>query len=133
MEAYSLFLNDAGRVRSGWRLGLFVLAFVALHLLLSIVGGVLFVVAELRHWPVDPYLKDITFRVFFFSAAVLAGWICQHWLEGLPWRALGLSFHAGWLRDLLIGSGIGGASLAIAALLALVTGGLRFTLSGTEM
>src|SRR5258708_26489730 len=84
-------------------------------------------------WPADTYLKDISFRVMFFSAAVLAGWICQRWLEGLAWRALGLSFHVGWLRDLLIGSGIGGASLAIAGLLALVTGGLHFTFSGTEV
>ena len=133
MEAYSLFLNDAGRVRSGWRLGLFVLAFVILLFLLGTVGRVLFVIGDLLHIPSTPYLENIVFRLIFLAAAIIAGWICQYWLEGLPWRALGLYLHPGWLRDLLIGSLIGALSLAIAALVAFVAGGLRFALSENVM
>ncbi|HYN25029.1 MAG TPA: CPBP family intramembrane glutamic endopeptidase, partial [Pyrinomonadaceae bacterium] len=54
-------------------------------------------------------------------------------LEGLPWRSLGLSLHAGWFRDLLAGSAIGIASLALAAAIATAGGGLRFSFSAAGM
>jgi membrane protease YdiL (CAAX protease family) len=126
-----LFLNDAGRLRSGWRLGLFLCAFVALFILFEFVAYVPFA-ERLANSP-RPYLFQILFRVTFLCAAVLSGWICNHWLEGLPWRALGLSLHSGWCRDLLVGSLIGAASLTLTALIALVAGGLHFSPSGTAL
>jgi len=62
--------------------------------------------------------------------ALTAGFICTRWLEGLPWRALGLWFHAGWLRDLIVGSLIGIFALALATAVATAGGGLTFTISG---
>ena len=133
MAFSALFINDAGRLRSGWRLGIFVAAFVALWLLLTSVARIVFVIEELLHFGSHPFLEEIIFRVVFLLSAVLAGWICNYWLEGLPWRALGLSFHSGWWRDLLVGSLIGGASLTIAALVGFAAGGLRFEFSGRAM
>lgn len=133
MQAHALFLNDAGRPRSGWRLGLFVCAFVALFLLLSSAAYVGFGIAGFFHLRSGSFGKEIAFRLTFLGAGVLAGWICNYWLEGLPWRALGLSLHSGWWRDLLVGSLIGIASLIVAALIVLVGGAMRFSFSGMAM
>ena len=135
MEPYALFLNDAGRLRSGWRLGIFVLVFAALAFTLGYLVQVAYAIALLVNpgTTMRAYAGDIVFRILFLASAVLAGWICNGWLEGLPWRALGLSFHANWLRDLCIGSLIGIGSLALATAIAVAAGGLRFTLSGKEM
>ncbi|HEY6121370.1 MAG TPA: type II CAAX endopeptidase family protein, partial [Pyrinomonadaceae bacterium] len=51
-------------------------------------------------------------------------------LEGLPWRAFGLSFHRSWFSDFLVGSAIGAASLVLASALATLGGGLSFSFSG---
>ena len=133
MAFSALFINDAGRLRSGWRLGIFVAAFVALLLLLTSVARIVFVIEELLHFGSHPYLEDLIFRVGFLMAALLAGWICNYWLEDLPWRALGLTFHPAWWRDLLVGSLIGAASLTVAALFAFAAGGLHFDFSGRAM
>jgi membrane protease YdiL (CAAX protease family) len=62
-----------------------------------------------------------------FSALVV-GWACGALLEELPFRALGCVPHRGWLKNLAIGSVVGTASLLLAAFLATVTRGIRFSL-----
>jgi uncharacterized protein len=133
MELRTPFLNDAGRLRSGWRLGIFIVVFAALAFLLGAVARVGYVLATLVHLGSNHFVQDLIFRFIFLSSALLAGWICGRWIEGLPWRALGLSFHKGWLRDLLWGSIIGGASLLLAVLLGLLAGRIGFTFSGREL
>jgi membrane protease YdiL (CAAX protease family) len=133
MNPYAPFLNSAGRLRSGWRLGIFVVAFAALMFLLGgLVRGTL-VVGALLHLNSHYLINELIFRMTLLSGALLAGWLCTRWLEGLPWRALGLWFHSGWARDLLVGSVIGGVTLLVAALVALAAGGLRFGFSGTGL
>jgi hypothetical protein len=48
-------------------------------------------------------------------------------LEELPFAALGCSPHRGWLRNFLIGSVLGAASLFFAGLLTSLTRGIRFS------
>jgi hypothetical protein len=67
-----------------------------------------------------------------FIVALLVGWACGATLEGLPLRALGWTTHRGWLRDLLMGSLIGIASLLVATALATAIGGFRFALNSSE-
>jgi hypothetical protein len=135
MEASALFLNPSGRVRSGWRLGIFtILLFVVMFLTGTLVriGYVLAVLIRPQARP-GAYSADLVFRFIFLASAVGAGWICNHWLEGLPWRSLGLGFRAHWWQDLCAGSLVGVASLALAAGIAWAAGGLRFAVSGREM
>jgi CAAX protease family protein len=73
------------------------------------------------------FLPDLIFRVTLVITALAAGYICARWLEGLPWRSLGLTLHQGWMRDLLVGSAIGFVGLALAVGIAAAAGGLRFT------
>jgi uncharacterized protein len=135
MELRHIFFNTAGRLRSGWRLLVFVLLLAALSFLIT--SGVRIVYALAVHLVpnlrLGAYLQNIVFRTTLLITALLAGYLCTRWLEGLPWRALGLSFHAHWLRDLIIGSLIGVASLALAAGLATAGGGLRFSVSGKDL
>ena len=132
MDLYAPFLNDVGRLRSGWRLGIYVLLFLVLMFLLGSLVRVAYVLGSLLHFSSSPFLEDVVFRMTLLSAALLAGWICNYWLEGLPWRALGLCFHSGWFRDLSTGSVIGIASFVISCAIAMVAGGMRFAFSGRE-
>jgi membrane protease YdiL (CAAX protease family) len=137
MSLKQVFINPAGRLRSGWRVLIFVFIFIGLLFLLStglrVAYALALMVAPGRvTGPLEGlpgYFETIVFRLIFLFAALAAGYICTRWLEGLPWRALGLSLHAGWLRDFLVGSIIGVASLTLATAIATAGGGLSFTIS----
>ncbi|HEX4899437.1 MAG TPA: hypothetical protein VFV61_02835, partial [Pyrinomonadaceae bacterium] len=115
-----IFFNNAGRLRSGWRVlifaGLFVAVLFALSTLLRFAYALLINLAP--SLTPNSYFENVIYRFLFTAAALLAGYICTRGLEGLPWRALGLPLHRNWLRQLLIGSMIGVGSLALAALIA---------------
>lgn len=132
MEIKEAFINPTGRLRSGWRLLIFALVYQALLFLVVAVERIAYaVVLQVVPSPrLGNYLESMLFPLALLTAALVAGLICTRWLEGLSWRAMGLWFHEGWLRDLLIGSVIGIASLALATGIATVAGGLRFTTLG---
>jgi membrane protease YdiL (CAAX protease family) len=133
MGLKQVFINSSGRLRSGWRLVIFSLLFLVFLFLISsairIAYGIAIQIAPGR--TVGRYAQDIVFRLAFLSAALIAGFICTRWLEGLPVRALGLSFNVPWLREFLIGSVLGILSLALAAAIATAGGGLTFTAPGS--
>lgn len=132
MNLKQVFINSAGRLRSGWRLLIFVLIFITLLIVLGFAAkGVSGLTVRLvPNRGVAHYIENLIIRLVLLVAALGAGFICTRGLEGLPWRALGLSPHPRWLRDSLVGSLIGIASLALAAGLATAGGGLSFTISG---
>jgi membrane protease YdiL (CAAX protease family) len=131
MDLKQVFINSAGRLRSGWRLLIFVLILIILSLFFGAVTKKVFELAVqfVPRSGVARYLENFVFRVIFLLVALLAGFICTRFLEGLPWRALGLWFHARWARDFLFGSVIGVVSLALATAIATAGGGLSFTIS----
>ena len=135
MDLKKVFINSAGRLRSGWRLLIFVLILVILSIFFGAVTRKAF--GLLVHFApsggVARYLENFTFRLIFLLVALLAGFICTRFLEGLPWRALGLWFHKKWARDFLLGSLIGIVSLALATAIATAGGGLSFTISPRGM
>jgi membrane protease YdiL (CAAX protease family) len=127
---HEIFINDFGRLRSGWRLLIFLAAFIALISLLTSVGRVVYVLTE-PHGPgsVADIIADFAYRGGLLGAALGAGYFCTRFLEGLPWRSLGLTFHAGWLRDLIFGFAIGFATLVVAV--AIASKGFKFSLPNT--
>ena len=121
-----IFINDFGRLRSGWRLLIFVTAFVALTFLIATVLRI----AIIFVWPrTTHFVDDLIYRAGLLIAALGAGYFCARLLEGLPWRSLGLTFHSGWLRDLILGFVIGFASLVVAV--AIASKGFKFSLGNT--
>ncbi len=135
MSLKQVFINPAGRLRSGWRVVIFVGVYICLLLLLTAVARGIYalqlLVAPDRH--LGSYFENVVFRLILILTALGAGYICTRWLEGLPWHALGLWLHARWWRDFLVGSVIGIASLALATAIATIGGGLSFTVSGRAL
>lgn len=133
MNARQIFFNQANRLRSGWRLLIFVILFLFLLFLIStgirIVYAISVLAAPTRS--LGRFTQDIVFRTGFLSAALVAGIICTWLLEGLPARAVGLSFKVPWLREFLVGTLLGILSLALAAGIATAGGGLSFTIPGS--
>lgn len=135
MTLKQVFINSVGRLRSGWRFLIFILLFLIFAILFSIVAKLISGLT-IRFAPsrgVAHYVENVILRLGLLLAALGAGFICTRWLEGLPWRALGLSLHARWWRDFVVGSIIGVASLAMAAGIAAAGGGLTFTVSGRAL
>ena len=131
----SIFLNSAGRLRSGWRLLIFIVLFIAILFFFTAFGWIVYALI-LNFAPTlvpRPILQDLIYRVLYALAALAAGFICTYLLEGLPWRALGLSLHSGWLKDFTWGSIIGIGALALATIIATIGGGLSFTFSGRDV
>lgn len=135
MDASKLFINDAGRLRSGLRLALFVLVYLVLLFLISTIvrvvyAGGIYLLPNLR---AGFYIEDLAYRLIILTTSLGAGYFCARLIEGLPWRSLGLSFHTRWFKHLLMGTGIGIASLALATAIATAGGGLRFAFSSLEL
>ncbi|HEU4834461.1 MAG TPA: type II CAAX endopeptidase family protein [Pyrinomonadaceae bacterium] len=124
-----IFINEVGRLRSGWRLLIFIAAFIALSLLLVTLARVVFIILPGDSSRAAEFGAELIFRFGLLAAALGAGCLCARYLEGLPWRSLGLTFHSGWLRDLIFGFAIGFASLVVAV--AIASRGLSFSLSNT--
>lgn len=122
-----IFLNDVGRLRSGWRVVIFILVFVALSFLIATVlrAGYAIVAAFAPSLPHSSFVAEVIFRFSLLATALIAGYLCTRFLEGLPWRSLGLTLHTGWFRDLVIGFAVGFVSLAIAV--AIASKGLHFS------
>jgi membrane protease YdiL (CAAX protease family) len=59
-------------------------------------------------------------------SALFVGWACGALLEELPFRSLGCLPQRGWLKDFAIGSGIGAASLLLAAIIAASARSINF-------
>src|SRR5687768_4010547 len=95
MDLTKIFINSAGRLRSGWRLLIFVFVYVCLLFLLATAARLVYAVALIvaPGSSSGPYLENMVFRVTLLLASLAAGYICMRWLEGLPWRALGLWLH----------------------------------------
>lgn len=135
METSNIFFNDAGRLRSGWRL----LIFTGVYLVVLSLFGALFslVLQLIPERMSQPFLASLwgwaVQGLILFISAALVGWGCTALLEGLPLRALGWAWHQGWLRDLVVGSAIGAASLVLAASVSAAVGGFRFTFAATAL
>ena len=127
----ALFINEFKHLRSGWRFVVFLILFVCF-------GGAFAAIAEftLTKLAVDfragSVLNMLLNSTTAFIAAFLVGWFCGKYLENLPFRALGVWFTRGWLKDLFLGLLFGALSVAFAVLIAFIGGGLSFRLNETN-
>ena len=125
MNPAKIFINENGRLRSGWR---FVVFMVALVLLSVVVGGT--VGAILIRLPVEfsqsGLLGFLAPQVILLTLAVFVGWLCGKVFEDLPFRALGAWFTKNWLKDFGLGFVIGAVAIGSAALILLAFGATVF-------
>ena len=131
MDLRTIFINEYGRLRSGFRLLIFAAAFILFEIIFSgaIALGYALLHDRLPPIPYAAFFQNLIYRVALLTTALLAGYLANRFLEGLPWRALGLTIHARWIRDFLIGSLIGIVSLALGVGIAALGGGLKFAIN----
>ena len=124
-----IFINEFGRLRSGWRVALFILLITAISLVLTIAlrFAYAFVITSSVALPRADFIWDMLYRLSLLATALAAGYLCARVLEGLPWRSLGLTLHRRWWWDLLIGSAIGFAAILIGVAVAKLGGGLQLS------
>jgi uncharacterized protein len=131
MEPQEIFFNRMGRLRSGWRLGIFALLLIAaVKVSTALVETVLSLILSPAAWRALGGIWGFIIQgLIFLVPATVIGWACGKSLEDLPPRALGWGFTRGWLKDLLFGSALGAVSLLLAALIASLFGGFEFRLN----
>ena len=131
MKTTEIFINEYGRLRSGWRFTAFLFLF---FLLSTVFGGALQLIFS--RLPFD--LEKTSLFPFIFqnsvllTMALLGGWLCGKFLEDLPFRALGGWFTNGWLEDLSLGLALGAVSILFAAFIASALGGINFQINQTS-
>lgn len=127
----SLFINlQSGLLRSGWR----VLTFVSL-MLLPLVAARLVLKPPMIELDVD---HEAVFEVsgamiVVYLALViwiaLVSWFCLHFLERLPFAALGYALHRGWWRDVLRGLALSVLMIVVVVTLQALSGGTQLRLN----
>ena len=128
MEVRRLFIDDEGRVRSGWRATFFFVAFLLVLNLFEITAVVVaWIIRPARTGFWRTVWSLLVGSIALLSAATLVGWACAWFFERLRFRSLGWGLHRGWVKDVALGSLIGVASLLLAAGIAAATGGIRFS------
>jgi membrane protease YdiL (CAAX protease family) len=125
-----LTFNSDGRLRSGWRFLIFLISFSVVSTFLG--AGVL---VGLSNLPIGFDDKSLLFLVVVnllsFLCALIIGWLCGKFLEGLPLRALGWTFSNQWLKHLVFGLAAGTFAILLAGAIAFAFGGLRFQFNNT--
>ena len=117
MNLASIFINRFGRLRSGWRFAVFVALFVAIGGALGVFAVSILSLMQIGYTPQTPVFLGVN-GILSLAAGLIAGWLAGKWLEGLPFRALGALPVGRWLRNLMTGLLIGGASVTLAVGLA---------------
>ncbi len=128
-----IFFNSVGRLRSGWRTAIFV---VLNTIFTSIYGVTLFLIVQSATQDIKAsFLYTpagmLTASLFALVAATLISWFCGKFLEDLPYKAVGWSFHKSWFTQTICGLIVGAVSLLIACVLAMPTGSLSFQFNNT--
>jgi len=124
MEVHNFFVNKEGHLRSGWRLVFFAIAFLVCAKLFEAIAWLIIRAANI---PTGASTEFLAGALVLLSSATLVGWGCGAVFEELPFRAIGWWPHPGWWKNALIGTGIGAASLLLAAGLTAITRGVSFS------
>ena len=130
---HPIFFNDFGRIRSGWRLTIYLLLLIVVSIIWEQAVRVSFgFISSYRPVPHPDFVLGMVYRGGLLVGALVVGFFCAHFLEELPWRSLGASFNKSWLKDFIIGSALGFVTLVIAVVIAIAGRGLRFSLNPVD-
>jgi uncharacterized protein len=125
MNFRTIYFNEFGRVRSGWRFTIFLLSFFLVSAVLLFAGTAVLIALPVGFSPYSLLSFVFQFAVSF-AVVMFFGWLYGKIFEDLPFRALGFWVTKNWFMNLVWGLLIGGGALALAALIAFVFGGLSF-------
>ena len=121
----SLFINpQTGLLRSGWR----VLAFALIASLPRIAASLVTKPEAVATKPEAVFEVSGAMIVVYLALILwiaLVSWLCLHFLERMPFAALGYALHHGWWRDVLFGLALSGLMIIVAVGLQMLGGGTR--------
>ncbi|MEJ7624459.1 MAG: type II CAAX endopeptidase family protein [Pyrinomonadaceae bacterium] len=120
-----IFFDDGGILRSGWRAGIFLAAFIFFAMLFAALVALILDTTSVGA-PEGSAAFMISYSLAPLLPAIFVGWLCGKYLEGVPFTALGIQPIGPWFGHWLAGLALGGATLMLAVLIAVVFGGLRF-------
>ena len=130
----AILFNEYGRLRSGWRVLLFVV--LVLGSSFVFVTALRAAYAALHNITPRPSyagaIFELIFRFTLILSALGAGYVLARYVEGLPFRSLGLTFHDGWLRDFLLGCVVAFGTLVLAVVISVAAGSLRFSFNAAD-
>lgn len=123
-----LFINQSGRLRSGWRVAIFLFVYFLMASIFRVAEEMAFAAIQ-----IGDYLSKMLFFIvnsfFLLTLALLLGWSAGKFFESVPFRAIGVTFTTNWLKHLSIGIAIGASTLSFAVLIAFLFGGEQFQLN----
>ena len=126
-----IFLDADGRLRSGWRCTIFAAGFVILTallvMMLSVMAG-----PDLLSGPNGLLANLAIGNSAILVSALLIGWLCNRYLDRLPFSSLGVSFSGGWLKHLGLGLLLGTLTLSLAVGIAFAAGGESFAIDQVD-
>ena len=125
MDAQTIFYNQNGRLRSGWRFTIFLFSYLVLSTVL-IAAAVSFLSILPVGWGENSLVTFAVTLSVFFVCALFLGWFYGKIFEDLPFHALGLWLTKNWLKNLFFGLLIGTLSIGFAALIPFVFGSISF-------
>lgn len=130
-----LLFDTTGRLRSGWRFTIFCAVFIVAAIAIGGAGLAVLQALSVPFEAGEPAFLLVNSAALLIPA-LLIGWLCGKYLEGLPFRALGAWFTDDWFKHLAGGILAGAGTVSFAVAIAAAFGGLRFELNtadGTAM
>jgi membrane protease YdiL (CAAX protease family) len=131
MEVQNFFVNKQGQLRSGWRVMFFGIAFLVCAKLFAVLAAFITAAAFGGPQTVRGNWEFLIGAFVLISSATLIGWGCSAVFEELPFRSVGWWPHRGWLKNMLLGTVIGTASLLLAAGFAAISRGIKFSFNSS--
>lgn len=125
MKPAEVFINQFGRLRSGWRFAVFILALILLSVTVGSAVGAILVNLPIG-FSQNSLLGLLAPHFILLTLAIFLGWLCGKFFEDLPFRALGAWFTKNWLKDFIWGLTIGAGSIGLAALILVAFGATSF-------
>lgn len=128
--AARIFLDGAGRPRTGWRLLAFILLFLAIGVLLAGLGDWLVSIPSTAPPEAAPETHLWWGLAVGLSSALGATWLVAGRLEGLPLAAVGLPVDGATLRDIGGGLALGAGAIGLVVLALAAAGWVSWELAG---
>lgn len=112
---HTVFLDDQGRLRNGWK----ILAWFLFVMAIGFIFGHLFrfVPPSVRRFVPGPWIEFLIF--------LLAAWICLRF-ERTPLASIGFRFEGRWVRELALGTLGGFGLMAVTATVVFALGGFHW-------
>lgn len=118
----TIFIDDKGTIRSGWRIAFFLLAYFLVGALIAAISVAMFGKQDLPR-----SATMIISSCVVLIPALVVGSLCGKLLEGLSFSAIGVPITGKAAINLVLGCAVGLVTFAFAVLIAVAGGGLSFT------